>query len=193
MKTLQFIILLTISSICHAEASSIIVVDSTTAIPVVDKLYYIQYLINGKSVDSTTYFLTEQKLIQTIKQTYQEGQRINFHDEYADRNRSGVIIDFKYNGLVLLDEYNDTAYFELNPQKVKLEIVRPFEKMPSNKQLKKMYSRTSYSYQKGDKYIPILVSVPSLLIPGLGQVICGDVFRGIGYLGGTALSFVTII
>jgi len=46
------------------------------------------------------------------------------------------------------------------------------------------YDSRLYSPQFGDTYNPALSGVCSFLIPGLGQMISGEVGRGLGFLGG---------
>ncbi len=46
------------------------------------------------------------------------------------------------------------------------------------------YNPRSYVAQPGDKYSPAVGGLCSWLIPGLGQMICGEVGRGFGYFGG---------
>lgn len=53
------------------------------------------------------------------------------------------------------------------------------------KELKNIYSYQDWQSGRGDQYNPALMGVCSWLIPGLGQMISGEVGRGIGWLGGT--------
>jgi len=48
------------------------------------------------------------------------------------------------------------------------------------------YDSHMYIPQIGDPYSPALSGVCSFLIPGLGQMISGEVGRGLGFLGGSA-------
>lgn len=57
---------------------------------------------------------------------------------------------------------------------------------------KDLYSPSDYSSQAGDPNIPALSGVCSFLIPGLGQMICGEVGRGFAWLGGAAASCAVI-
>lgn len=52
------------------------------------------------------------------------------------------------------------------------------------KQLKSIYNYQEYEERFDDRYNPILSGVASFFIPGLGQMICGEVGRGFAYLGG---------
>lgn len=52
------------------------------------------------------------------------------------------------------------------------------------KQLKSIYNYQEYEERFDDRYNPILSGVASFFIPGLGQMICGEVDRGFAYLGG---------
>ncbi len=49
---------------------------------------------------------------------------------------------------------------------------------------KKFYDPRSYYYKPGDRYSPVVGGLCSWIIPGLGQMINGEVGRGFGYLGG---------
>ncbi len=53
------------------------------------------------------------------------------------------------------------------------------------REYKKYYDPKSYTHQDGDRYSPAVGGLCSFLIPGLGQMVCGEVGRGFGYLGGT--------
>lgn len=48
-----------------------------------------------------------------------------------------------------------------------------------------MYRASDYVPAPGDKYIPALSGVASFFIPGLGQMICGEIGRGFAFLGMT--------
>lgn len=52
------------------------------------------------------------------------------------------------------------------------------------KELKNIYNYNDWYSGLGDKYNPALMGVCSWLIPGLGQVISGEVGRGLGWFGG---------
>ena len=49
---------------------------------------------------------------------------------------------------------------------------------------KRLYNPKDYVRMPGDRHSPAVSGVCSWLIPGLGQMICGEVGRGFGYLGG---------
>ena len=53
------------------------------------------------------------------------------------------------------------------------------------KQLKELYNPKEYVSTLGDRYSPAWSGVASFFIPGLGQMICGEVGRGLAFLGGT--------
>lgn len=53
------------------------------------------------------------------------------------------------------------------------------------KELKNIYNYSDWYSGLGDKYNPALMGVCSWLIPGLGQMISGEVGRGFGWLGGS--------
>lgn len=54
----------------------------------------------------------------------------------------------------------------------------------SYRDYKGFYRPSDYRRQPGDPYVPAVGGVCSFIIPGLGQMICGEVGRGFGYLGG---------
>ncbi len=58
---------------------------------------------------------------------------------------------------------------------------------------KQNYNYKDYSPVEGQPYMPVLSGVTSLIIPGLGQVISGEVGRGLGFFAGEVGSFATII
>lgn len=60
------------------------------------------------------------------------------------------------------------------------------------KDYKDFYIPSAYVYQPGDRYVPAVGGVCSWLIPGLGQMICGEVGRGFAYLGGALGSSVVM-
>ena len=47
-----------------------------------------------------------------------------------------------------------------------------------------MYDHHEFSYIKGDPYRPPVACITSLLMPGTGQIMCGELGRGIGVIGG---------
>ena len=48
-----------------------------------------------------------------------------------------------------------------------------------------LYRAADYTWAPGDRYLPALSGVASFIIPGLGQMICGEVGRGFAFLGMT--------
>jgi TM2 domain-containing membrane protein YozV len=58
---------------------------------------------------------------------------------------------------------------------------------------KTMYNSKHYAYQRGDPYKPSVAGLTSFLIPGLGQMISGEVGRGAAFLGGFAGGAIMII
>ncbi|MBA7522397.1 hypothetical protein ES705_14516 [subsurface metagenome] len=55
---------------------------------------------------------------------------------------------------------------------------------------KDKYYYENYVWQKDDRYDPVIASAFSFLVPGLGQVISGEVNRGIGFFAGHITSVV---
>jgi hypothetical protein len=60
---------------------------------------------------------------------------------------------------------------------------------------KTKYDTSNYKYLPGDRYNPPVGVLASLLVPGLGQAISGEVVRGLlfygGYIGCAAMVFVS--
>ena len=54
------------------------------------------------------------------------------------------------------------------------------------KELKSIYNYKDWTSASDDRYSPGWMSVCSFIIPGLGQMISGEVGRGFGWLGGAA-------
>jgi TM2 domain-containing membrane protein YozV len=63
---------------------------------------------------------------------------------------------------------------------------------PSYKQIKMNYNYHMYVPQPSDPYNPIVSGVCSWFIPGLGQMICGETGRGLGFLGGYVGSYLVM-
>lgn len=55
----------------------------------------------------------------------------------------------------------------------------------SYKQIKMDYNYHMYVPQLSDPYNPTVAGVCSWIIPGLGQMVCGETGRGLGFLGGS--------
>lgn len=53
---------------------------------------------------------------------------------------------------------------------------------PTIEEKKKMYDYKNYTYQRDDPYNPCIVYVCSFLIPGIGQMISGEVGREFAFL-----------
>ncbi len=60
------------------------------------------------------------------------------------------------------------------------------------RELKHIYNYKDWYSGPGDSYNPAVMGVCSWLIPGLGQMICGEVGRGFGWLAGAAGSSVLL-
>ena len=54
---------------------------------------------------------------------------------------------------------------------------------------KQVYSSADYVSQPNDRYDPGLAAISSVFIPGLGQMISGEVGRGFAILGGVAAGY----
>lgn len=60
------------------------------------------------------------------------------------------------------------------------------------KELKSIYSYKDWIDTGGDRYSPGAMSICSFFIPGLGQMLSGEVGRGFGWLGGAVGSWALI-
>jgi hypothetical protein len=49
---------------------------------------------------------------------------------------------------------------------------------------KKVYDQHGFTYQKSDPYQPAIAGFSSLIMPGSGQMMCGEVVRGFCIIGG---------
>ena len=49
---------------------------------------------------------------------------------------------------------------------------------------KTKYDYRTYEYEVGDPYYPGVAGITSVLIPGMGQAISGEIGRGLGFFGG---------
>lgn len=80
--------------------------------------------------------------------------------------------------------FNSSAYggYEYSLGRKPVEGIQPGMKY---KQLKTMYDYADWSSGMPERYNPALMGVCSWLIPGLGQMISGEVGRGFAWLGGT--------
>ncbi len=57
--------------------------------------------------------------------------------------------------------------------------------VPKYKDLKMQYNPKDYVRMSSDPYNPAWIGVASFFVPGLGQIICGEVGRGLAFLGGS--------
>ena len=51
---------------------------------------------------------------------------------------------------------------------------------------KHQYDYKNYVYKQGDPYNPGIAALASFFVPGLGQMVCDEVYRGLAFMGGTA-------
>ena len=81
------------------------------------------------------------------------------------------------------------AYASASAQKVpQVQFPEPVDGiLPGMKysKLKKLYDYKDYTETYLDVYNPRVMGAMSYLIPGLGQIVCGEVGRGLAWLGGT--------
>lgn len=81
------------------------------------------------------------------------------------------------------------AYASASAQKVpQVQFPEPVDGiLPGMKysKLKKLYDYKDYTETYLDVYNPRVMGAMSYFIPGLGQIVCGEVGRGLAWLGGT--------
>jgi hypothetical protein len=58
---------------------------------------------------------------------------------------------------------------------------------------KKKYDYKAYQHQTGDPYNPACAGFASLLVPGMGQMVSGEVLRGACFLGGCTGFFLLMV
>lgn len=68
----------------------------------------------------------------------------------------------------------------------------PYIASPSYKQIKMDYDYHMYVPQLSDPYNPTVSGICSWIIPGLGQMVCGETGRGLGFLGGYIGSYLVV-
>lgn len=69
-------------------------------------------------------------------------------------------------------------------EEIREKILENPSKVVKYKELKKIYNYKEYTPTIDDKYSPGLAGVASFFIPGLGQMICNEVGRGLGFFLG---------
>jgi TM2 domain-containing membrane protein YozV len=62
-----------------------------------------------------------------------------------------------------------------------------------NKIRKSQYDIKSYTYLHDDPYDPTNISITSAIIPGLGQMVCDEGMKGLGFLAGYAGGWILAI
>lgn len=73
------------------------------------------------------------------------------------------------------------------------QVQKPIEPGMKYKEIKEYYNYKDYTKGPDQYYRPIGLGVASLLVPGLGEMISGEVWRGTAFLGGWIAShFVTL-
>lgn len=60
------------------------------------------------------------------------------------------------------------------------------------KEYKRLYSLTRYVPMPDDGYSLVAAGLCSFVLPGLGQMVCGEIARGIPFMGGYAFSAITM-
>jgi len=63
---------------------------------------------------------------------------------------------------------------------------------PTMQERKKMYDFKNYEWQMGDRYNPGVAGVLSFVIPGVGQMVSGEVGRGFAFLIPTTIAEIVI-
>lgn len=97
------------------------------------------------------------------------------------KHESGRNEVFSSNGSSFSGAYG--TYSDYSPYIPHVDGIRPGMKYS---ELKHMYNHSEYISLPGDPYSPAWSGVASFFIPGLGQMICGEVGRGFAFLGGQA-------
>lgn len=150
------------------QSSTVIAQKSQPYIPadsLKQKLFSTRYYIDKKEVDSLTFKSKERELIAKVSDN--------------DTIKSDSV---------------STDEIPANTNKNQhLSVKLPARKFVPYNQLNDIYSWKDYKYQRHDHYIPWLNATTSLLIPGTGQIITGDILRGGIFLGVEAASFMSII
>ncbi len=85
--------------------------------------------------------------------------------------------------LCVFSSYAQSAVSENSAGSVDGEQVKEIVEGMKYKELKKIYNYKDWN-SDADRYEPGLMSACSFIIPGLGQMICGEVGRGFGWFGG---------
>lgn len=75
----------------------------------------------------------------------------------------------------------EIPYYDYNPRSA-VQGLRPGMKY---NELKNLYDTALYSSMPGDPHNPALMGVCSWLVPGLGQMLCGESERGLYFLAGS--------
>lgn len=92
-----------------------------------------------------------------------------------------AIIMIKYkNGRNEVFAQNNSPY-AYNPVISHVDGIKPGMKYS---ELKYLYNHSAYVHMPSDPYSPAWSGVASFFIPGLGQMICGEMGRGFAFLGG---------
>lgn len=102
-------------------------------------------------------------------------------NEPAGNNSATVVLQ--------VDDTEDSAPVNSRPSAYSERIV-PEGIYPGMKyrEYRPLYDSYDYVHTDGDRYSPAGSGVCSFLIPGLGQMICGEVGRGFAWFGGELLS-----
>jgi hypothetical protein len=123
------------------------------------------YLKNGSIIHGT---ITEQIPNESLKIKTKDGSVFVY--KIADVEKMTKEQVANTSGNTLNNNYSGNQYANIG--------------IPSYKQIKMNYNPHMYISQPGDPYNPTVSGLCSWIIPGLGQMICGETGRGLGFLGG---------
>lgn len=110
--------------------------------------------------------------------------KYNLYDE-----PDGTIYTIKKSEVLMIR--HESGHNEVFNEKSKLELYYPSDREPVEgivvgmkyNELKHIYDHKLYTSTFGDRYNPAVAGVASFFIPGLGQMLCGEVGRGFMFLG----------
>lgn len=105
-------------------------------------------------------------------------------------NLDGPIFTLSLNDVFMIKYENGIkeVFSQTDKTKVTRNIPEGVRPGMSYKELKNFYNHTIYLPESNDPYNPIAAGLCSFFLPGLGQMISGEVGRGLGFLGGTVAS-----
>ncbi len=103
-----------------------------------------------------------------------------------DNQDGPVFVMPKSQVLMILYENGARDVFNVRPEPVSLSPYAEVQPGMRYRDYEQFYNPRDYVYATGDRYSPVAGGICSWLIPGLGQMVNGEVGRGFAYLGGAA-------